>query len=427
MVKNVFVLGLDELNRQWMNRLPEAKDYQFHQLLTFDELQKGETIPAEQLLEKASAQLSAFDGRIDALINFWDLPASLMAPILRRRFGSSGPSVEAVFKCEHKYWSRLEQSRSIREHPAFAFVDPFQEDPLKDVDLEYPFWVKPIKAFLSQLAYLVESKEDFGRDVEVIREKLPRLGNPFTELLHYVDLPDKLKSVNGNHCIAEQAIRGNQCTVEGYVYNGVPAWYGVVDTHRYPGRSVFTRLEYPSILPDRVQHRMGQVMDRFMRHIGFDNGAYNAEFFWEEDTDQLRLLEINTRISQSHSFLFEQVDGVTNHRIPLHLALGQEPDMPHRQGPHGSAAKFMHRWFFDGVVRSVPSEKDIERVQDRFPGTIVDIAVAPGDRLSQLVSQDSYSYLLMEVFMGAPDQRKLLEQYEICLEMLPFQIEDVAP
>lgn len=425
MPKNVFVLGLDGLNRRWMQSLPEASDYRFHQLLTIDELQKGETIPAEQLLRKAHTQLSAFDGRIDAIISFWDFPASLMAPILRRTFGARGPSVENVFTCEHKYWCRLEQSRSIREYPAFNLVNPFDDQVLDKIELDFPFWLKPVKAFLAQLAYVIKSEDDLKRDIAVIRRKLPRLGDPFTQLLKHVTLPPQLQGVDGNYCIAEQVIRGNQCTLEGYVYRGEPAWYGVVDSHRYPGVSVFTRLEYPSMLPQSVQQRMGDVMARFMRHIDFDDGPFNAEFFWDQDTDDLRLLEINTRISQSHAYIFQQVDGVSNHRVPLHLAVGQRPDMPHREGPHGSAAKFMHRYFRDGVVRRVPSPQDVARVEDRFPGSIVDITVQPGDRLRDLVSQDAYSYLLMEVFMGAADQRALLEQYEQCLAMLPFEIEDV--
>ena len=39
MTENIFVLGLDEANRAMLSSLPGTESYEFHQLLTFDELQ----------------------------------------------------------------------------------------------------------------------------------------------------------------------------------------------------------------------------------------------------------------------------------------------------------------------------------------------------------------------------------------------------
>ncbi len=63
--------------------------------------------------------------------SFFDFPGTMIAAILAERFGLPGPPLESLFKCEHKYWSRLEQAAIAAEHvPRFAAVDPFAHNPL---------------------------------------------------------------------------------------------------------------------------------------------------------------------------------------------------------------------------------------------------------------------------------------------------------
>ena len=75
------------------------------------------------LLDKAQGVLDAFDGRIDAIVGYWDFPVSTLIPILSERYGTRSTSLESVVKCEHKYWSRLEQQKVTDRHPRFGRVD----------------------------------------------------------------------------------------------------------------------------------------------------------------------------------------------------------------------------------------------------------------------------------------------------------------
>ena len=65
---------------------------------------------------------------------------------------------------------------------------------------------------------------------------------------------------------------------------------------------------------------MREISGRALTHVGFDNAAFNIEFFWEPATDAIRLLEINTRIAQHHSDLFEKVHGASNHQAMIDVA-----------------------------------------------------------------------------------------------------------
>src|SRR5690625_6073998 len=70
---------------------------------------------------------------------------------------------------------------------------------------------------------------------------------------------------------------------------------------------------------------MANIADRFLTHIEYDNAPFNVEFFWDPETDHIWLLEVNTRISESHTDLFLKVDGASHHEVATDLSLGERP------------------------------------------------------------------------------------------------------
>ncbi len=422
MTKNIFVVGLDPFNHRKLTPVAEKKGYAIHPLLDVNDLKQRDSLPIETLLGKAKDILRTFPGNVDAIVGYWDFPVTCMAPYLSKHMGLPAPSFESVLKCENKYWCRLEQSKVIQEHPRFCVFNPFDGNALTKITLNYPFWIKPIKAYASQLGFRIHNAKEFQASVEKIRKGIALFADPFTFFLKQVDLPQEIAHVSGEYCLAEQIITGRQCTLEGYVWNGEVVVYGVVDSIREPNRSTFARYEYPSRLPKHVQERMIAIARKIMTHLRYDNAPFNIEMFYDEHQDKIWLLEINPRISQSHCDLFEKVDGASHHEIMIDLALGNKPDFPHRKGAFGCAAKFFFRAHEDGVVTSVPTEEDIERVKTLFPGTLTNIHIKTGMRPSDLLYQESYSYELGYVYMGAKNQHELLENHRKALEYLRFEI-----
>ncbi len=427
MTRNVFVLGCDRFNLDQIKSVRAAEGCRFHTLTTYDEAKPGDEIPAEELLAKARARLDAFDGSIDAILGWWDFPVSTLLPILRREYGTPGPTLESTLRCEHKYWSRLEQSRCVPDHvPSFELVDPDDPGPFSELGLRPPFWLKPVKSVGSYLGFRVEDRDDFDAALGVIRQQIHRLAVPFDQVLSYAELPDEIAVADGRHCVAESIISdGRQVTLEGYVHDGEVHVYGVIASIR-EGRhgSSFARYQYPSDLPSEVTEAMTDVVRRFLTHVEFGPSPFNAEFYWNEETGRSWLLEVNTRISKSHAPLFEMVDGESHHAVNLQLALGETPDPPEREGRFGVAAKFMPRRFEDALVTRVPTEEDVARVQRAYPGTLVEVHVHEGMRLSDLQGQDSYSYMLAEIHMGADDEEALLASYRDAMEMLGFEFRE---
>ncbi|MGH3906331.1 MAG: ATP-grasp domain-containing protein [Pseudonocardiaceae bacterium] len=424
MRKNVFVLGFDEHNSRILQDMPDAAECDFHPLLTFDEIY-GEEIKFGDVLAAAKRELDAFDGPIDAIIGFWDFPVSSILPLLRQRYGLPTASLEEVVKCEHKYWSRLVQQQVIDEYPPFGLVDP-EHDTQPPEGVRYPMWVKPVKSFSSVLAFGVAGDDAFRDALGKIREGIGWVGEPFDALLEHVDLPPEIAAAGGQVCLAEEAITGQQLTVEGYRYRDEVVIYGVVDSVNYENSPSFLRYQYPSSLPEPVIKRLTDISRRVIEAIGLEQMTFNIEYFWDPGTDAISLLEINPRHSQSHAELFEDVDGMANHEVMLRLALDRDPDFPRGKGRYGVAAKWFVRCFSDGVVRHHPSPEEIEAIQHIVPGTTIDLLAHAGDRLSELKKQDSYSYELATVYIGAADQAELTARFEQVVAALPFEIDDVG-
>ena len=426
MTRNIFVAGMDDFHLAQLHELKKSDRYRFHSLISYEKIKCGKTFPVQEFIRQAQALLQGFTGSVDAIVGFWDFPVSTLLPHIRNLAGIEGPSLSAVLKCEHKYWSRLLQAEIVSELiPRFCKVNPFNRFAVKECCLSYPFWLKPVKSVLSHLGYLVRSDAEFERCLEIIRQKIHRYAEPFNFILDLTDIPKKIRLVDGYHCIAEEIIsQGRQCTLEGYVLDGSCHVYGAIDSVREGDlNSSFSRYQYPSTLPESVQQRMIKATSKVMTHVGYDNSPFNIEFYWNEEQDTIHLLEINTRISKSHCPLFKMVDGEYHHDIMIDVALGYEPDFPRRKGAFATAAKFMVREFANGTVYSIPPPQAIEEVCRLFPGTEVIIHVQKGMNLAELKDQDSYSFEIADIFMGGKSQDELLRKYHSALSRLPFHIE----
>jgi biotin carboxylase len=426
--KNVFVLGLDDLHLGQLEALRRAAEYRFHALYRREDVKSGREDVARRVLEGARETLDRFPGPIDAVVGYWDFPVSTMLQLLRRDRGLPTPSFESVLKCEHKYWSRLEQVMCVpRNVPRFCAVDPFAEDAAARITVAYPFWIKPVRSVLSYLGYRVHDVAELRRALAEIRTGIARIATPFNYLLGFADLPPEVAAVDGRHCIAESMISGGrQCTLEGYAHGGEVVVYGAVDSIREGRhRSSFSRYQYPSTLPEPVLDRMSEITRRFLTRIGFDDSPFNVEFFWDERTDRISLLEFNVRISKSHCPLFKMVDGEFHHQVMLDVAMGRRQDFPYRRGEHAIAAKFMWRSHEDAIVRRAPDADEVAALCQEFPGMEIELHVHEGMRLSDLLYQDSYSYEVAVIVLGGNSEADLLRNYDRCRTAMDLRLETV--
>jgi biotin carboxylase len=194
----------------------------------------------------------------------------------------------------------------------------------------------------------------------------------------------------------------------------------------YPGTISFERFEYPSSLPESVQQRMARVAERVMRRIGYDNGMFNIEMFYNSKKDLIQIVEINPRLVGQFADLMEKVNGTNTYEIMLALAAGEKPIVKKRKGRFKVAASFVLRSFEDKKVTGMPGPEQVEEVKRLFPETLLHTFYEEGERMSDYEHMDdveSYSYAMIN--MGAADRGSLMAAFDEAKKRLAFSFADL--
>ena len=332
-----------------------------------------------------------------------------IASILADAAGLPGPGREAFMRCHDKLASREIQARAVPEAtPAFAAVD--LDDPHVRPPLPFPFFVKPIAAHLSQLAYHVHDEAEFAGVVAEARREIDA-----------ITAHDRaLEGREFRTLIAEELLDGSLVTFEGWMQGGRVTPIGVTDAVMHPNGISFLRFEYPSRLPEGPQRAMADVAERLMPALGFGDSMFNIEFFVGADGIP-KIVEVNGRMASQFAPLVQAVHGMSSYEIQLDLCTGRTPDLPPARDDL-VAASFVLRTYADAVVRSVP---DPTTVLERYPHAHVEVLVGPGHRLSDY-DQDTASHRLAVVALAARDRASLLARFAEAVELLPFELEPVS-
>ncbi len=424
MKKKVFVIGLDAFNLGKIQNLPEAQDCDFVPALYFSEIRSSQNISIPDLLKVADKRIKDAGG-IDAVVTWFDFPATLLLPVMAKKYHLQGPTLESVLKCEHKYWSRLEQQKVIPAHiPRFKVFDPHDLSAWDNINFHPPFWVKPVKSYNSYLAYQVNNSAQFEKYMQNVRRNIDFFCHPFNYIQEAFNMPAMYLEMKET-MIAETQVGGYQCTAEGYVYEGEVVVYGFVDSVSHKNISSFCHYLYPSVLPQALQSKMTSIIQKVIPQLGLDNTAFNVEFFCEKETNNIFLLEVNPRMSQSHADIFEKVHGYSHHRIMLHVALNRKPPSLSMNGKFKVAGHFMLRAFKDAWVKKVPDQETVDQLKQKYPGLTLSFNVREGMYLRELreYQLDSYSYVLANLNLGAQSKEELLEQYKDIVNTLDIDLQ----
>lgn len=378
-------------------------------------------------LDEIEAILAKVSGlEIAGVITSDDYPGSALAAAVAKRLGLPAPDPAVALLCQHKYLARAAQAKLVpRAVPPFALIDVAGEAPLAD-GLSFPLFVKPVKSFFSIGAERVNSASELAA-------LLPHWANLDQFFLPLDRMLERYSgaTIGTKRLIAEGLLKGEQVTVEGYVHAGAATIFGVVDSIMFEGTLAFSRFDYPSRLPDSVQARMGEIAATLMQGLGFDNGLFNIEMMYDEETDSLSIIEINPRMASQFADLYEKVDGTSSYTVLLDIARGKTPRFMRRQGRYGFAASCVLRSFEDYLVAAVPSEEDLGRLARLYPDVRVELHATVGRKLSDEL-QDGKSYRYGIVNLGGRDRADVLAQFESCrtrlgIELLPVGVPQDGP
>jgi hypothetical protein len=358
--------------------------------------------------------------KLSGVIGTDDL-GSLVASVMNDRFKLPGASKESVLRSQHKYLSRESQRLAVLDAhlPKFKLVALDAAEP--PAGMSYPFFIKPVKAHLSIGARQVNNPKEFAEALAWARANLHKVTTPFEDIrMVHTNI-----GVSTNFMIAEQLIKGDQVTVEGYVHKGKARALGVVDSVMYPGTRSFKRFDYPSKHSTGVQTKMNEIATRVAEELGLDNTMFNIEMSYDHETGEIKIIEINPRPSSQFAPLFEAVDGTNSYEIQLKLAAGERPTFQHGRGEHKVATSFVMRTFQDQQVVITPTQDQMNQIMLRNPDMRIESYAPKGGKLSDL-SNDPESFRWAIVTLGGKSETHMQTRLKQTLDALPFELKPVG-
>jgi hypothetical protein len=296
---------------------------------------------------------------------------ALTAALLAERMGWPGTRPDAVIACQHKLHARRVLERVCPEaNVAHGLIDARYGGPIPE-GLNYPLFAKPIKAAFSVLAREVATAGElhahtrFGWGERWIIEHLVE---PFERIAR-----QRLAEAGSAHRLMWEApVHAGQFNLDGFVWQGRAQAVGVTDSIMYPGTQAFMRFAYPSRLPAAVQARALEVAARFLKAVSFDHGLFNMEFFYDESSGRLTVIEFNPRMASQLADLYLRVDGIDLYAMQLALAYGQDPaSVPRCQPTAGAAASFVYRSFDPSSPARMPDAAALSAFAGQFPDAFV--------------------------------------------------------
>ncbi len=342
---------------------------------------------------------------------------ALAAALLAEKMGWPGTPVNAVLTCQHKLYARQVMQRVCPEvNVDFAELRCEYGNDVPD-DVSYPAFVKPVKAAFSVLARSVASRDElhahtrFGWwELWVIRH----LVEPFDRVIRK-RIP---QATTAHRLMLEAPVSALQFNLDGYVFNGEINVIGCVDSLMYAGTQAFQSFNYPSALAPEALAQANWAIKRFFDEIGYSYGLFNVEFFWDAQTKDLKIIEINPRMASQFSDLYRRVDGIDLHEYALALAHSINPATLARTEPTaGVAASFVYRSFDPRAVVAMPTAQQRADFYRAFPDAL--LFEFPKD--SSQIARDfkwlgSYRYGI--VHLGGRDENDLRERCERASAML---------
>lgn len=359
-------------------------------------------------------------GRIDGVFSSSDYPGATIAAAVATRLGLPGPRPECVLGASHKYYSRVAQRAAAPEAvPGFGLLDPRHPD--APSPLAFPLFAKPVKGAYSVLARRIGDARELRAFLEspLVRE----FGDDYLAIFNRLLAAYTSHEIDGHWFLAEELLRGDLVTVEGYACDGEVEILGIVDSTLHPNGS-FERFDYPSALPPAVQARMVDVARRVIAALGLDRCLFNIEMMYDAAGDRVQIVEVNPRICGQFADLYQKVDGTNTYEIALALSTGGRPSIEKGGGVHAAAASFPLRVFQPMVVAAAPGDADVVSAQALYPETLVWSECAAGDELADFeIDEDGASHRYAVVNLGGESREDLGQRCAAVQARLRFRME----
>jgi len=309
---------------------------------------------------------------IDGVVSTDDYPGQMISCLVAHELGLRGPEPHTFLPLQDKYYMRKLEKRCVPEAtPEFETISC--EDPHL-THVSFPCIVKPMKGAGSLGTLYIHSQQQ----LDLLYEIPDLYMQPLHDVLaHYTDYKMPYHAL-----LVENFARGEQVTVDGFVDDNDVYMLGVVDCHLDPYTLRFERFRYPSRLALSVQRRLYEIVTRLVQAAELRNTFFSVECRYDCQTDEITIIEMNTRMSSQFADMYEKVDGFHPYQIAVDIACGDVPRVTHRSGSYRYAMGFCIHTDADYFVESVPTPEEKQAIMYDIPDIRIEVDVKPGLRMS---------------------------------------------
>lgn len=425
MVKHIALICPTPMDKSQLARLSDRiKDkYEIETIESSDDLIEFNVLEfIDQLVIKLKTN------SIDGICSANDYPGILIAAALVNELKlPNGYNLLGTYRCSHKYYSRIIQSKIVPEAcpEFFTLID---EDSF-ELSLPYPIFVKPVKSCLSQNAQRINNQQELKElfNKTKIQYHLKTFVRPFNQLIERY-LSKNIFEKDASYMLAEELLNGHQFTVDGYVIGmDNVIILGMTDTIMHSNKVSYLRFDYPTnILSLSIQERVKDICKRTIKGIELQNSLFNIEFYYNEASNEIKIIEINPRQVGLFADMYEMIEGQNTYEIMMALSTGQISSFKPLKPRYKHASSIMlHLPDFKSPVTviGVPSKENKDTVLKEFP--MVSLITVTCEEGMQLIPEDRLTYGYGYINISGNSIEEINENFELVKQRLDFKFESI--
>ncbi|ESO90729.1 hypothetical protein LOTGIDRAFT_176801, partial [Lottia gigantea] len=337
-IQILFLLRTEEQTKAYRKHCRNTK-YEFHHLM-----KEGESLPAwflnvdtiEDLdfdivgyIEKSIKYVK--DQNIDLVIGNCDL-GQMIAGIVREKTGLPGCKIESSFICYHKYYTKIFSKLDFK---FWYFAADLDNEDWK-VKIKYPAYVKPPYFAGGYGQFVVRNEKEMIQAISKIKKSSNPVQDMFKSMfLKYLDIKKFPFSMKNMVLVEEFVEDSKMIATEGYVdQDGAFHLWGHFDGLSFSKPVPCDFLRYtPSTTTSDVLCDVEKLVQKFCSNLNLKSVFFNVDLWVTTDPEtgkvDIELIEINKRISQALSNLYDFMKQPSSFQAALSVALGQEKEIKH--------------------------------------------------------------------------------------------------
>ena len=418
---NVLILMWHSQHERCIDALPASvsERYRFYYQQTKKNDPRTSNFNLLDYVEDAKKLIT--EHNISVVVSTLDLSALVSAALAQElpEMKLCTPSVESVFLCNHKYYTRC----FLDPDPiAFAFADLSAKDLDTVCDeviqkVPFPAFFKPCSGARSFGVGSIMTKEQLAPILRSYITKYIKSGvspikpinlkavNPF--YTKYIDLRKYPLSLAPSAIIEKHMGTVTSVNADGCVFEGEIIHWAISDNLYYKTKpQCYVAIAHPTTIRQSLQTKVWKLFDdvvKSMIEYGFDNQFVNLEAFVLEDGN-VKLMEVNPRNGLNIALYSSGVFDQSTMEALLKIGQGIHPGTPVANGRH---ALF-------GYINTTGSGKAKEFLDFSYPGIVP--LVQPDDHVDG--SGESGAILARMCLIGDSRDEVMDKHKTICHKVL---------